>query len=177
MKAYTLDKLGIVVGDGGINVGESGRGRLRVSVPLPPKSLVVDGILVSCDGPDNLAIVLIPDQSGFRGSWRLRGALTEAEWDAVAAGSTDAIDERPHGLHVIAEGRSAQGDAGRMGGGPDYLLQMSDGQAVEIVRSGRLYGDLPVFRLAFVDGQVSITDPLSAAMSRKAAGKWLGGSC
>lgn len=42
---------------------------------------------------------------------------------------------------VVAEGACAQGDAGRMGGGPELLVIMEPGAAVTVHRTGRLYGN------------------------------------
>lgn len=144
------------------------------------------------------AVVLIRDHSGFRGGWRLTAARTDQEWETivlrdryhapdgvVAPGheveilgrSCPACDEKfpvpprkEPDVRILAQGRCAQGDAGRMGGGPEYLLLMYPGQALEIVRWGRLYGNPDVLRVTLdSDGMVLINDPRAEAESRLAA--------
>ena len=73
---------------------------------------------------------------------------------------------------IVAQGFCAQGAAGRMGGGPEYLLVLADGQAVEIVRSGRLYGAPSCVRLTNVGGELVATDPRKEAETRRAAAAW-----
>ena len=202
MKAFTSENPGIAVHDGTIKVGETGRGRSCTSVPLPPGAVVENDRLVECDGAATSALVYIPDQSGFRGSWYLRDARHTTEWDAIvsrasahrppdgdgalaeAAGhvlhddcaACDAIaalsPERPCAAAYIAMGHAAQGIAGRAGGGPEYLLVLRDGQAVEIVRSGRLYGKPTVIQLACQAGVIIKSAPKSEALSRLAAMRW-----
>lgn len=199
MKCYTLATPGIRCVSGVISVGESGRGRKLVSVPLPPAAVMEadqrpggsDSLLVECRGPATSALVLIPDQSGFRGGWSLRGARSAEDWDGIISGdcprqsmfATPAIDaarlawvaahpEPKVPGTVIAEGFSAQGNAGAMGGGPEYLLVLDHGQAVEIVRRGRLYGKPSCLRLACVAGRIEMTDPRAAAEERAAGAKW-----
>jgi hypothetical protein len=168
-----MDRPGIACRDGKIAVGDSGRGRHLVVVPIPPGAVVSDDdVLTSCDGPPTSVLVLIPDHSGFRGSWHLRDARTEAEWDEVVGGAF--VDERDFGGVVIARGECAQGIAGKMGGGPEYLLRLDHGQAVEIVRQGRLYGRPSCIRLACVAGTVVQSIPRDDAEERAAGAKWAG---
>jgi hypothetical protein len=162
-----------------------------VLVECPPPSAV----------PDAVALVLIRDHSGYRGWWRLTAARPPEEWDAIVArdhahappygegdecapghaddncaicGQLPPIPQRtPHTAYVIAEGRCAQGAAGRMGGGPEYLVALRAGEAVEIVRYGRLYGGPQVLRVeAEPDGTVRVTDPHKDAIARHAARHW-----
>lgn len=66
-----------------------------------------------------------------------------------------AIKYRPlddAGVTILAEGACAQGDAGRMGGHPEYLVIMEPGTTIRVVRSGRLYGMPPVSYLQW-DGE------------------------
>lgn len=171
MKAYTISggraTAGIHAKDGVVNVGESGRGRSLVRVPIPAGATVVNDRLT--DIPGEGAIVLICDHSGFRGGWQLTAPRTHNEWVTIFNGG-DKPERRPHGLAVIAEGRRAQGDAGAMGGGPEYLVRMRPGDSVEIVRSGRLYGDPTVIRIdCRDDGSVTATDARAEAETRVAA--------
>lgn len=162
--------------DGTIHVGESGRGRTLVRVPVPAGGEITgEATLTSVPGEDSAAVVLIRDHSGYRGGWNLREARTEAEWEIACrrkaledAGvpegpERDAIGPRPFDRpftgKVIARGACAQGDAGRMGGGSEYLLVLRDGEAVEIVRMGRLYGSPACVRVQNVGGIVTTTSP------------------
>lgn len=45
------------------------------------------------------------------------------------------------GITALAQGYRAQGEAGRMGGHPVYLLLMEPGASFRVFRSGRLYGE------------------------------------
>jgi hypothetical protein len=79
----------------------------------------------------------------------------------------------PAGVRVIAEGRRAQGDAGNAGGGPCYLLAVPFGTALEIARTGRLYGEPGTVRLDVSEnGDVVVTAPGAAAKSRLAGAGW-----
>lgn len=213
-----------------IPVGEDGRGRNLVRVPIPEGAQVEwtpepptdhwAGALLATRASEAGAILLVRDHSGFRGSWRVRSARTSEEWATIVAQdadheaarvravaipvvySRDAGDEaraeyeraleaawaphaesgecgacvrpaeRPAPWRVIAEGASAQGAAGRMGGGPEYLAVLPDGEAVEIVRSGRLYGAPSVVRVEARDGEVSVSDPRAEAETAAAGRAW-----
>ncbi|MED0649937.1 hypothetical protein P9246_10720 [Aeribacillus pallidus] len=48
--------------------------------------------------------------------------------------------ENIEGVTVLAEGYCAQGDAGRMGGHPEYLVILEPGTLIRVKRTGRLYG-------------------------------------
>lgn len=150
-------------------------------------------------GEETAVVVLIRDHSGYRGGWKVRDARTPEEWatalarwyahqgDAaggIPAGHTydtpcpgcDVIAPKPvdrvPGWRAIAEGYCAQGDAGRMGGGPEYLAVLADGQAVEIVRHGRLYGTPAVYRVANVGGVLTVSDPREEAEAVRSAAAW-----
>jgi len=195
---------GIPLDDGTIHVGEEGRGRLLVRVPVPEGSAIQNGRLVKVplSGEFAAAVVLIRDHSGFRGGWRLCEPWTLEEWERfvrraqahrppdgngpLANGHEDGEcpacervapappQRRRASVRVIAEGFCAQGLAGRMGGGPEYLIVLPDGAAVEIVRWGRLYGKPSVLRLTadLSADTVTVTDPFAEALSRLAATRW-----
>lgn len=184
MRCYTIDHRGIRCREGKIILGESGRGRRLVSVPVPAHAVYASdrdptgdpALLLECSGPLDEVLLRIPDQSGFRGSWRLRAARPDSEWDAIVADpNTRPADECPAehtpGVAIVAQGWCAQGDAGRMGGGPDMLLTLRPDAPVEIVRTGRLYGSPSVVRLEVVDGAIVTSDPRSDAESRAAAAR------
>lgn len=227
MDCYTVSSgrlsAGIALSPAGtVRLGEEGRGRKRVDVPVPPGSVTRAARPVPAgDDPDpnntetlvsvpaanhrpaGAAVVMIRDHSGFRGGWYLRAPRTPEAWivflateRAHGAGPAEAHPGRllsdcpacsayapagqfgPHApafpadLEIIAEGYSAQGLAGGMGGGSEYLIVLLPGQAVEIVREGRLYGQPGVLRLANDAGVVSVTDPAATAESAAAASRW-----
>lgn len=112
--------------------------------------------------------LVIRNLSGFRGSWALYGNYTSPEWvqilerrlahrengnGMIRPGHTgfghcpacDAfpVPDAPHpvpGGLIRAQGFAAQGDAGRMGGGPEYLLIIRSYVELYAVRQGRTYG-------------------------------------
>ncbi len=135
-----------------IQVGEDGRGRELVRVALPEGSKHDEHRVQSIptSTPDQF-VVLIRDHSGFRGGWA-------AEFDGDVT--------------IIAEGASAQGAAGRMGGGPEYLLRASPGASVTIRRRGRLYGKPAVLRVAITADGVSTVDVAAEEAATEAASRF-----
>lgn len=209
MNCYTVTpgrvKPGIATTDGLILVGEEGRGRKLVRVPVPHGSTIDSDVLT--DAPlrdEGDALLLVEDQSGFRGDWALYAPRSEQGYeqfvarqhahrynrgqDAVAEGhdtwhegakcpacAAMPLEPRlPAQWRVIAEGRCAQGDAGAMGGGPQYLLVLPAGTALQINRGGRLYGEPDILLVRNEAGVVTVSDPLADADSRMAAtsGAW-----
>ena len=150
MKCYTMRSGVVAVGidakDAAIRVGETGRGRKLVSVPVPAGSEGADGRLLlsvpAKNEPSGAVLVLFRDHSGFRGGW----SLTDRQ-----------------GVIVLAEGECAQGDAGRMGGGPEYLAVLADGGAATVNRSGRLYGKAATLRVRNVGGVLTVEDEAAVA--------------
>ena len=164
--------------DGTIHVGEAGRGRELRRVAAPA-ALVRDGRLYELPG-EGRALILIRDQSGYRGRWypaTLCAGTAESERHCTCRVCGAAIwypwSEGPHprrgpepshplhmeGVRVLAEGVCAQGDAGRMGGGCEYLLTAPVGWTTYLWRDGRLYGGAPVLRLVVEpDGSVGCYD-------------------
>ena len=147
-------------------------------------------------------VVLVKDRSGYRGDWNVCKGRPEAQYDLwskridahrppngdgpLAEGHTRESDGRcavcdaiginsprqPAEWTVIAEGACAQGIAGHMGGGPEYLAVLAHGQSVQINRGGRLYGEPAWLLLTNQDGEAVLTDPLKDAAVRLAASKW-----
>ena len=161
---------------GAIVLGEEGRGRQLVRVPLPEGAEILCGrvMRVPVSGENEVAVVLIRDMSGFRGTWRLTAPASDAYYEAIARGEAPARPERGEPpVREIARGYCAQGEAGRMGGGPEILAVFRAGAVVEIVRQGRLYGAPAVVRVtANPDGSIEVSDPLVAARERLAAAAW-----
>lgn len=145
MKAFTLLTQGIACLDGKIPVGEMGRGRHLVLVPVPSGGeFSADGKLMSVEVPGEQPgelLVLVPDMSGFRGS-----------------SSISAME----GCTEIARGRRAQGDAGRMGGGSEYLLRVANGGSFKVSRSGRRL-DWSTGSYTNVNGTLVFRDPAKEA--------------
>ena len=182
MKCYTLSEPGIVTGDGKITLGEGGRGRRLTQIPVPPGSVLEGDRVVSCPGPETTALVRIPDQSGFRGSWSLTGPITVEEAVGVlAARAADPVQdgdrlaerhpfiEQPFGGKVIAEGRCAQGIAGAAGGGAEMLVSLAPGQGFSVLRGGRLYGHTATVTYIWDGKEMKSFAPLVAARGEIAA--------
>jgi hypothetical protein len=181
IKAFTVSKgeifQGIRLTNGYIHVGEEGRGRRLVRVPLPENSIIEGEKLMGATAKTAAAaaaVVYIEDHSGFRGSWDLTYPRTDEEWESIVQGRGEEVPKRKiaEPRRMIAKGRKAQGAAGYAGGGEEYLLIMQEGDAYEIVRYGRLYGAPSVIKIQVKNGQLIATDPREEAASRVAKSKW-----
>ena len=200
MDAFTVTAMtverGIALDDKGmLAVGESGRGRSLTTLRPAPGWTVTDGRVVSTGAGD--VLVLIRDCSGYRGAWWIRAARPLECWDETQriretypaaypdthAEARDAAQTARDarwptvtdlgaipGVKVIARGARAQGIAGAMGGGPEYLLRLRPGTALEICRSGRLYGGVQYVRVeVLADGRVATSDCDATAAERAAS--------
>lgn len=58
----------------------------------------------------------------------------------LSVGQTKHVTVKDPMPRIILEGKCAQGDAGRMGGGPEYVILLPKDSGFLITRSGRLYG-------------------------------------
>lgn len=187
-----------------VDVGEEGRGRWHVAVPVPAGAVLDEaGRLLEAPTSyaDVVAVILIRDHSGVRGGWHLapeaerfcprspEGLREQGrEWVrqpgafcAECGGGAGYFNHRllpdqvlkPSAIgYLIAEGACAQGDAGRMGGGPEYLIACRPG-AFSIRASGRLYGAPAAMNvIVHQDGTVTIADALDALRSQAAAQAW-----
>lgn len=190
---------GIRLTNGVIRVGETGRGRKETLVPIPNSATVDGERLVAVPGP--ATIVLIKDHSGFRGSWQLveyathrctledrlpepddTGGRTCPDCGELFIGWTPpfhhpAAPARPVNPHelgiVLGEGFCAQGDAGRMGGGPEYLIALTPGVRFSIRRGGRLYGAVARINVELPDDGVPLlTDAWAMIKAAEAAAAW-----
>lgn len=132
-----------------IQVGEVGRGRSLVSVALPEGSVIESNRVsyIPTSEPKQI-VVCIRDHSGFRGSW-----------SAVFS----------DGITLIAEGRCAQGTAGRMGSGPEYLVRGGAGETMQIRRRGRLYGKPSCLEVRFQTTGIEVVDVEAEAVNAAAA--------
>lgn len=73
---------------------------------------------------------------------------------------------------VIAKGWRGQGDAGRMGGGPEYLIAARPGRFC-IERSGRTYAEPWLIGVTVTpDGTVTVDDRAAAIRATAAAAAW-----
>jgi hypothetical protein len=108
MKCYTVFKNTVTDGivlekDYTIKIGEEGRGRQIVKVSVPMERAKIQPYregqpkLMELSAQEDGVLAKIVDMSGFRGSWEATGEFK-----------------------LLAKGRCAQGDAGRMGGGPEF---------------------------------------------------------
>jgi hypothetical protein len=208
---------GILLKDGMIEVGEPGRGRVFRRARIPVGSTLSENLVLDIPAKDpadtDSVVVLLLDQSGFRGTWNLRDPRTPAEWDHIAArkksheeGASRSWEEaritdtaptghgrycqginncqectkehgpypvtRPATWRVIEEGARAQGTAGYAGGGPEYLAVLREGMAVEVVRSGRLYGKTALFTIRNHSGGVTTFDPCEVRRLALSESKW-----
>jgi hypothetical protein len=165
--------------DGTIVVGEEGRRRERVVVPLPAGAVVRNGAVIEIpvSHEDASAVVLIRDFSGFRGTWDLVEPL---ELDAIRAFIESRGDDRVLIDHMrdtkpprlIARGKCAQGLAGRMGGGYELLFTAVDGEQYDIVRWGRIYGAPRILRVTVRDGRVTLTPMIAYVKTLDALSRW-----
>jgi hypothetical protein len=175
-----------------IDVGEPGRGRLLSRVPVPTDADIDHAarrlMAVPVSDPRSVAVLLIRDHSGYRGSWWLCHAATSLcpRWQTKITGEacTECRGEWEHNLlplaveeldgsaigRLIATGHRAQGQAGRMGGGPEYLIAVHPGR-FGIRRTGRLYGRPARLNVTVrSDGSVLVED--AAAVLRTASAVW-----
>jgi len=177
-----------------VSLGESGRGRTLTIVEVPAGAIVVpdDGVtpptgrLSDVPGTDDSVVVRIPDVSGYRGSWSARAPRSpdaQAARDACRAARDHDGWSAPTGCvcppdgapswTVVAAGRRAQGDAGRMGGGDDILARIGRGTGVVVIREGRLYGAPSRLEIRVPStGEPSTTDIDAEAASAKAVSRW-----
>ena len=167
-----------VTRDGQIVLGEEGRNRERVVIPVPPGSVIVDGRVqeIPVSDPEAVAVVLIRDMSGYRGSWDLVLPLPDELLEAyLEQRNLDVFRGRLEYAtppRLIGKGRCAQGTAGRMGGGDELLFVARDGEVYDILRWGRVYGAPWLLRLTISCDGVTLTDPLAELRSRRAASRW-----
>lgn len=152
-----------------ILIGERGRGRelgvLPVSgVELPESGhtmIYASGVaetrsgrkkLVAAPEPntDEAAVVVFRTVPGFRGGCSHTGDVigVEENDDPFSPYSVRYVFAPLPG-EVLCEGYTAQGDAGRMGGGPQIVLLLPREAIVGVHRSGRLYGEPPTRYFVF----------------------------
>lgn len=191
---------GIRLTNGVIRVGESGRGRKETLVPTP--NPVDGERLVAIPGPATVVLIKdhsgfrgswqLVEYATHRCT--LEGRLPEQEPGApVTAARTcpdcgevflacshqchhPAAPARPVNPHelgiVLGEGFCAQGDAGRMGGGPEYLIALTPGIRFSIRRGGRLYGAVARINVELTDGVPLLTDAWAMIKAAEAAAAW-----
>lgn len=180
VRGITVDAASMPTLGSTVVLGEEGRGRKRVRVPLPEGTAIEPGgigIRVATAIPvtyeDAVAVILIRDLSGYRGTWDLVEPLTEDEIQAYRETGELPARDPVAPPREIARGRCAQGIAGRMGGGDEILYVAAAGETYDAIRWGRLYGASKVVRItAHPDGSVTVHDPIEAYESRLAASRW-----
>lgn len=198
-----------------IYVGEEGRGRKLVRVPLPPGTRinhVAPETWEVKEVPGDGVVLLIRDHSGYRGSWYAAPVPTAPtcpyegregkikvedpysafeppcpgcgapryKWKAKDHYLPPGMPEntalfKAIGATVIAMGLCAQGLAGRMGGGPEFLVAVPFGWAFTIRRWGRLYGAPAILEVEVLDedgGTVNVKDWRAEWETAQAAARW-----
>jgi hypothetical protein len=170
VEAYALKGAGLVIA--AILVGEEGRGRklgvLSVAEMTPPPRGECSAILAArvnetrsgrpglvaedeapAESPS--AIVVLRTTPGYRG-----GCEHTGDRDGPWKDGHRPVLPRPG--RVLCEGYTAQGAAGRMGGGEQLVLVLPAGEVLRIGRSGRLYGAPAAHYLAWTGRElVSVT--------------------
>ena len=141
-----------------VEVGEMGRGRELQFVPLHPTLIpqkedrlfiITDVdlaetksgryILVPAKTKNDKALVQVYGEEGYRGSLEYTFSNPNPE--------------------IIAQGYYAQGEAGRKGGGEEYLVVMHPGDRIDIKRYGRLYGGNEKVVIEWDGEELRVYDP------------------
>ncbi len=139
---------------GCIHLGEDRRGCKLTIVPIPPEAEIRQEedkkFMTSVPYGTDAAVVVVRDHSGYRGSWELKG----------------------DNVRILAKGHIGQGSAGRVGGGPEYLLVLRPGDTFVIERSGRLYGKPARYRVRYERGVLSICDADREDETKELGGIW-----
>lgn len=205
MKATTLTKNGIRMEDGVIVVGESGRGRHMVKVPVPQNAELVNRSQWSGAEIIDPAGRVVNERSGDADSWvaeyatahaaKIGGTVRRVPHYSATLISVTVPGEQPgellvfvpdmsgfrgessiskmEGCQVVARGRRAEGDAGAMGGGAEYLLRIANGGSFTVARSGRrLEWGVGVY--TNVNGTLVFRDPAKEAKVAEASASLLG---
>lgn len=74
---------------------------------------------------------------------------------------------------ILAEGYCAQGDAGRMGGGHEYLIALQPGEGFSIQRSGRLYGSSDLICFSWNGEFLSKKERVDIELELKCKAEWV----
>jgi len=124
------------------SLSETRMGRPKLIVPASPD-------------PDQIsrrkAIVVLLTEPGFRGSCGHAGERIEIK-EPEADSSRPETNFFPFPGKILVEGRTAQGDAGRMGGGPQIVALVYTAEVFSAWRRGRLYG-APAAHFYMFDGE------------------------
>lgn len=193
---------GIRLTNGVIRVGETGRGRKETLVPIPNSATVDGERLVAVPGPATVVLIKdhsgfrgswqLVEYATHRCTLedRLPEPAPNPQWrdervcpdcgEVFLGGATQfhhpAAPARPINPHelgiVLGEGFCAQGDAGRMGGGPEYLIALTPGIRFSIRRGGRLYGAVARINVELTDGVPLLTDAWAMIKAAEAAAAW-----
>lgn len=121
-----------------VTCGEAGRGRKLGFVGL-------DRLLQKKGKLDGNYSVIKTD----RGNWLIKegtekGIILVTQWYGGFRGSiSDNISEleAARKIEILAQGETAEGNAGRMGGEYQYILLVKENCRIEYSKHGRLYGD------------------------------------
>lgn len=158
-------------------------GKLTIIAATLSKTRAGKPKLVAADQPDSneAAIVVMPTTIGFRGgnehtgdyyTWRCEHATCPAQGALPMpercpdATEEDAYAHRPRLVYydfpgqILASGLIAQGDAGRMGSGDQYVALMPRAMVWRTGYSGRLYGS-PSAHYYLFDGRKILSATLA----------------
>ena len=130
--------------------GEEGRGRKLVFLPLGQKDFPGNG-----DIPDSHQEYHLMPVSAGKAHILVRGTNDGTYlvlWNLSPGFRGSASYTIEGQAALIAEGREAQGDAGRMGGAACPVVHVTGPCRLTWHRSGRLYGDFPDWQAIF-DGK------------------------
>ena len=181
MKVYTANERGVTLGAmvtpyqltsgreiAAVSVGEEGRGRWVGFVPvrLTPAAqsqLAEKGETIifyvapwkAVDGDKMVFDQLKEDHNNSTGhvclvlnfAYGYRGTVTY---------------EFPENVNILADGCKADGAAGRMAGGCEYVILMEGPGIIRVHRTGRLYGGESDFLVVVKGGDVTLTTPNEA---------------
>lgn len=142
----------------GIAIGERGRGRYEVFLPVPQNVTEVRNGM-----NENLSIGMSKNNKpringGDDGNLYLI-LSSEARYTRRGNGSIFEIqlysDENESKVEVIAEANGADGDAGRIGSWSAKILKVKPGAVVKVVWGGHGYGLTPNYYFVNSDGTVT----------------------
>ena len=125
-----------------VSVGEDGRGRKKSYLVIDSDQQTThtrvgktqngnNRLFKTTEDSDKECLVVLRTGIGFRGGNR---------------------HEIPEGVNILAEGQIAQGAAGNMGWGKQYILVLPKGLEIKVTLTGRLYGKPDTYHLTF-DGE------------------------
>lgn len=132
-----------------ITCGEEGRGRKLGFIPLAKVYQTKENIATD-RFTEEIEIIFTLSIKAQKGNWliipseRKEGLIVVTEWYGGYRGRiSDNIDElvEQNKIKILATGRTAEGDAGRMGGEDQYILKILGSCKIYYTKCGRTYGN------------------------------------